>query len=1668
MRLGDYEPPITDQPAGDLRSKKDDAIYTALSSAPSTPDVKRSYEEVLEELTRFDKSEVVDKLKADYEQNQELKTQQDASNVLLNTSLSNREKADQITSLASREPASTKQIFQNSVLGTNATNSFEGKRMQDLRAVWGGDTGEPSWYQRLDDTLDQGQQTRRIANQQTFLGNLKNMGADVVDLFEVFGQEGLWKSLKGTAEVGATAGTGIATMIGSGYAGIWKVATKDTAAADVAIKGIQEAAYKGDGRAYEAGMKVLESLGMAIDVPFKALGDGAYEFTKRQGGSDSAAAFAGATFYAVPQAFGYGAGGYAAIKAVSKGKGAADAVVAGLKAGSPLPSKAEPKGSMPADTMWVKVDSPITAMEQVNRPYAAEVLARAITSPAIADALGTTPVGIIFHNVLPKIGDDVAGVDADLFTKLQDLDAKAEHALAITKVDPWLFDPAAIKRDVDMHISLAKEQNELFSFMSSSTVNDTGRAYRGTAVYGKSENNGWVDGNEVMDARDKLIYKIAEKYEGKDVADMSQKERRAAYGRVAKNVDAEQLPSGEWVLKWKYNRYYDPADSRSMLLKPSANFIGLNVTGFANSRVGQWLFEPSSRLPKGITSGFARAEMRGTLLAKVWEDTMRNEILTTKPKKELYDLIIKGDEQTTHFSVDAIRKMYPNMEGGDFKSLVNGYEHYRRVDDQVYFTMNRMHRNKKITQGFDGLYDADGRYVGNLGREIKAEKIYIDSMTPEEAATFKEALIAGEDVSGTRTKKLVDDSGREALMVYDFTMKDVISPDGKVTGKEHTGPLKREEAKVDSRPVFKLDKPMTIDGHEYNFAIGVKGGQVPEKYLPKLPGHYTHINKEPYFIKATPKVLYVNGHRVDKDSPGAAEIYAQHTTTVAVAKTQRGGDDHARSLAKENPEFEYNAVVDRTDVDKGLETYLDAVKFGADLGKSRKQDRLAHADGTLSKLEDPAVALHTRYMQVAKLDAFKDIDFEFRQKYMERFGQFSDKKFPETAQDISITNLPATDLNQTLVKEARTMYEQYITYNKVQDSILDRPWREGMMALAYKLEEVAPKGAEAARWAATNKDPLFGGWLKLATVRAMHLNMQKQWLMQTSQIQEVVALATTAGNVKAVKDILNLGPRVFAALLTKSGSPLAPDGLKGVIGKFAHVGSGLSETEFKTLVDSFYDTGIPLSIDKHASLEGILRESVGSLQPTKTEAAVHTASKVAKAIPRTTKTLGFTAAELVTQIGLWLYSKGEFERLNPKAKYNDLHTLELISEKAWGLGNTMQTKGSVMPYQQGTLRAFLQFQAFSNKAAMQVTNSKFLSQSEKLRLAAIRTVAFGERGLVGAHLITAPLKEEVYGMIDPEDKETRAQVAEYFNVWEKGFYNKGANYLINEYLNNDTDPNLKADIAFGDLFGTTPKSGIPLWDFVKNVKGVWDGDVIAKDQVIAYAALSALGDTAAEIYNLYNYDAQIEQMDKPSIMKVLRTLAKYAPMWNNVEKAIVMDYTKTFSDKFGNDLEIGAATAEAWGQVFGAGSNKLTTYYDLQKSSFEIKKDVTETAKNIVARLHAVNFAYGQEKDEVDAYTEGIQREQILIAAYSKKDPALGKMLQKAVDDIQDKEEKKGTDTLVMRIYKSKADGWTIQEQINKDRLLQLQGTAGTDVTNALELLNIEIPEVPVYSGEDK
>lgn len=1304
------------------------------------------------------------------------------------------------------------------------------------------------------------------------------------------------------------------------------------------------------------------------------------------------------------------------------------------------------------ETIYFDKDSPVGVVSRVDKPKAAETLLAASKSPKIADAMGTTPQGIISTNLLPKVDEGLQKIYPDFAEELEKIDRQTLYYFDANQVSPYLFDVTAINKNVDAHYSIMRDLAEKVKpNAASSYIENTGRALRWNMVYGKEANKGFSDVIEAMDARDQVIQRVSKTYSeeiaGKPYGELSTKDKKRLHNRVGDKVSLFKDPdNGETYIKWSGTRIYEPeVDTLFSEESLKTTFMGFDVTSFANTPVGQFIFEPASRLPKWTTGGFARTAIAGSNLDRVWADAFRNHVTSTKPRKELAQAIYKTEELGRNLTVEELGDMFP-LGSSDFKSLVQGYFTYRRLVDYSYMVMNRVIRNQKVTAGFSGLFDTTGKSVG-LGKKVEAESL------------------KSEDGTLSRLPKVLTSSdGGDVKEVYSFQLVDAVDEMTKKPTKKHKGPVGIQDFDVNSTDVYKLDRPLKVDGRNYEFAISVKEGAVPTELLPKIGGYYPHENIEPYFIKGTPKKLIINGREVPRDVK-TTSTYAQHVSTFGVARTEASAKEYAERLAKENPDYTFEAVIERLDVGDNLQTYMDSVKYAQDMARSRRAERLELPDGTLGRLEDPAVVLDKRLRQTSRLYAWKDIDFEFRKQFVAKYGFLTDGVFPQSVKDLQLPPDMGTKLNLQLQREAITLYEQYLKQQKHADTFLDNPWRNGALKVARYLEGVAPKASEAVRELSGKREPFMSTGLKLATLKWIHLNPQKQYVIQTSQAWELHGLALSQGNLGFARDAANLSGGLFADSLTRNSNKI-PAVFKSMIRDKGHIPTGYTSKEYQEILDAFYDSGALNGIDMGAMLDGVFKSTTDKIDVGGVEHALSRMGTVTKGLVNLPRQVGYNPAELMNQITLWLYARSDFIKKNPKKKWNDPHNLEIIAERAWAIGNTMTAKGSVLPYQEGTMRAFMQFTAPVNKAIMQPYSSKYLTTGEKRRLAAIRLAAFGEKGILALPLALDAIKNSYYENSKDDSPSEIAKdtlIDDAFRFAERGL----TDVFVNKVLNNMLKPEegeAKTDLMVSKTIALGSETNVPLGDFFRDMYYWLKGEGKPTDIVPFASAVSSLHDTANVFWQLLqSRDIEKDKSKAKAISYILKT-SEFASGYSNFEKGLAMLQHDSIVSKYKGDKDVAATSAEAVAKMLGIQSYKEDAMYQVLKQDVRLKRHIQDSVKKAINTLHAIEDVYdgaaGKEDaatvDEVaDRYTKLAERINHLSSIYAEAN--LQEEFEEEFWRQIEKEDKDTVDGIVHRMMKRKGIPYDKYRRGMYEKLNEMKRSGDKDLATKIENLSIEI-----------
>lgn len=1584
------------------RDIKDEAFYGSMVLS-GKQDAMGTYEQVLEDISRFGESPLLDQLKTEYNTRRQEQVQNKANEILADQTLPAPQKLQLLKAVTAEPEGKTpaKSLYIEVIGGTKPEEAPPIRRKIPGKIIRPNSHAANKLAEQQESFLDKAEQFAVDVLGRSGIAKHMALGAKAAfDFLDEANKQSAWETTKDVAEVGATTATGLGAFIASGYAGIWKVAGGNREAADKAMASIYDAVYKGDGEAYLAGMDALDNLGQLVDIPFQALADYGWEKTLELTGNEDLSAATGTGLYLAPASLILAPGAYMYRKGMRQ-------VKEDLIKEAKLHERVE-------SIFTLDPESPIGQTEQHNREAAADLAAGAIKAdnPTFVDALGTTKPDLIATTVLPKLDENLQEIYPNAYEKLKQLDKDFLEHMKLDKVDPYLYDPAAIAKDIDTHMEIAYRQTNLYPMHSSSYIEDTGTSMRGHIIYGKGDNKGWTDDNDLFGALMQL--------EGRIAKDLGVKRSAVKLSPI------EDPVSGEKYLKWDFFNIYDPKANTALTTGTlQAKFGPFDVSEWANSSFGKLIYSPANRLTEWITYGPGLATARATNFTKNWSAAIRDNILSIQNQRDLLDAIIRTEEKGEYLTPQMIDEIYPKMLPKQKEEFNLAYATFRRLDEHLYYITNETYRNTKIAAGNHGLYTLDGKYTNHIGSLVKTD------------------ADGNVDITGM--------DGAKASEVFDFTQVQKVDP---LTGdkyKQPTGPrpLKADETKT--LEVYRLDKPIAIAGKTYEFATGIQGGRVPERLLPHIPGHYPHLNDEPYFIKAVPKELYINGNKIERKADGSTEeLFAQAATTMHVARGQKAGEKWARELQKENPDYEYIVVSDRKTQDDNLGLHFDTVKYAQDWARSRKKERLTTPDGQLGRLEDPVVSMYNALQQASRFYTHKDFDREFRRNWVNSYGAFTGGKFPENVTQINIhPNMKSKD-NLVMLNAAKESFEQYARQSHTKETIFDPLWQAGTLKTARLLEEVSPTASDVLLKLHNKREPIFSTALKAAFIRAISLNPLKQYIIQPAQLNEFAAMAASRGDFKFAGELALFGTQMFKDLVLKNAA------FKRVIPGAEKLIS--DSPEYNKILKAFENSGIPSAINMHAVVDGVWIDAKSPLSKSTTEMVGRRALGSVKAVAHAPRALGFDKAELINQIGMWLYARHEFIRLNPGKKWDDPHNLAQINAKAIGAGNFMLTRGDILPYQEGTFRFLMQFAAFGNKAVLQPFNSKILTTDEKVRMAAIRFMMYGKRGILGGEILDKAITgvQDAYASAEPQDVEKKTILDETMELYRRG----GMDLLVNSFLRamfDDPDPAApKTDLAPSKVMSPTPESTVPMLDLVWSIMELAKEEKDISQAFPFISGASSLYDTVNTMFDVFHVRKN-EPQTEDEAKKYFKQLAEWGVGWSNFEKALAMQHTGNLVDKFGNSLEIGASRTEAFAKAWGIPSIKESLYYDITTNRAKMAKEIKSSAERIVKDLDFVMSTYGTETDIMEFKYQMDSRINSLVGLYDQA--GLGDEIRSEVLAQLKKQASKGISTSVMALLEQNASTYKGYRRSIAERMNLLKETSGEKTATMLEKIYGELEE---------
>lgn len=585
--------------------------------------------------------------------------------------------------------------------------------------------------------------------------------------------------------------------------------------------------------------------------------------------------------------------------------------IVGVKRNPVLPQPS-PRG--PAGT--VNTASPSQAA-QVGQKVLLEA-AEGSGNSKTAAAMGTTPGEVIGGWSLPKL-DDVQAHSADISESIAKLDRHFEDLYNETARNSSVVDVAERGKKVDEFLSFFSKGRGGVYQQANSTVEFGLFESRGNALYGKTNNYGFAT---------------------RDEAEVAMKNMAIPEEASASLIEKQ----GQHYVQVDWKMKHDPLSQYAFGEEATnTSFFGMDVSGFANTVVGKWIFSPTTRLPEWVTKGAATTTLKASRAEGEFLKVVKEKIVPLRNNKKFASLLEETQENQKWFTKTDIRNRFPEASDKELNSILDGYAHYKRLVDYEYNWANRMDRAEKQRAGVNALYNNKDELIGY------GNKVDTSDMRPN-------------------------------TMVWDYTQDAAV-------------PLSKDQ------DVYKLLSARREGDEIYEYAVIGKEGSLPRNTLPKVEGYIPRRNIEKFYITSTPKKVTVNGY-------AAAGDLSKYSRVVGAARTQKEAEIYAAQLQRELGEDAIVSFkADRGNHIDAMLTDAEMYKeLGRN--SSKRGERLKTIDG-YARLEDPLQSLTRTLRSMARLNAWDDYDTVFKKNFVKAYGDMTQGKFPNHVSEIHMPKNPS-------------------------------------------------------------------------------------------------------------------------------------------------------------------------------------------------------------------------------------------------------------------------------------------------------------------------------------------------------------------------------------------------------------------------------------------------------------------------------------------------------------------------------------------------------------------------------------------------------------------------------------------------------------------------------------
>jgi hypothetical protein len=947
-------------------------------------------------------------------------------------------------------------------------------------------------------------------------------------------------------------------------------------------------------------------------------------------------------------------------------------------------------------------------------------------------------------------------------------------------------------------------------------------------------------------------------------------------------------------LNWQWKKEYDELNNE-VFSKDSiqTSVLGKDVSDLARSGLGRWIF-PTGRFPKDIENASLRSVERGAVLRKDLTDSISKNIASSKHKAEL-DYLINDAEQKgiEYYSPEKISSIFPKLSKSEAEDLFVTHTYWNRQQQYNHNFLNRIERNRLVAGDMQGLYKKDRTYIGHVSEKVG----------PSELNNIKE--------------------------VWDFDKGTPVV-------------LEQDSLKVSGRKIVRLHDPVIGEGtrHEY----GLTGADahlnlLPQEVLPKIPGYSGRRVKESWYVDVKPKTLKVNGRTIS--DPKGLDAYV---LTKAATKTEHEGLKVAEQLQEKYPDHTITVRPERQDnfgrvmTDYGI--HQEFLKHSMQRG-----ERLPSLNGP-ARLEDRMTTLHNTTNSIARTVSMATWEESFKRKFLAGFSEFTKGEFPQYATDIH----PKPNMDRAMKQEYNTAHAMFKQYERIKNSetLGDFYYTQGLHTIADTLEKWKLPTGLVEKLRGKHENPLMAA-KKLATIFYIHLNIPRQWIVQTAQQWEMYAINPATAqknfaNTAAIKMYLGSESKMMAQFKDTIQSNMKLLGEKA------------GNKEFLDDIEAIRKSGMLQAVDMNSIVHGVFREADRHLVENVPEKAWKDIVTLAKVPIKASRTIGFDSAELTNRIGNWLQVKDMWKQKYPERNWKTKEAQEEISVEALKLSGGMNRAGQ-LPYQEGMASIFFQFAAINHKMLMNLIqdNATILNSVQRAKLAAVRFALFGGKyGIPGGGI--------AYYFIEKSDNE---DVKKYAEQIKRGAIDYSTNHLMAAFV----EPNEKPDLAVSKALSPYSQGFIPYLDFAWETAKLVDSKP-AGPRYPSFGMISSFGQAIEDIQGWW----KTRNVNETNYKQMFMEAAEIASGFNNYAQGLAMLGMRDKITRMGNKEGMEFTKQEAYAKmVFGIGTGKEEDLWDLVQKTNDRKTQNKEMGKVIYQQISNQINKLKQDSDIKD-YEEHVKR----------------------------------------------------------------------------------------------